>query len=768
MHRLMALVTVIVALSFNAWGQELRITSATVVRFASLEEGRRVLGARDEFIMAMSAYDRAARMGIARDNVSEEEFLKFSASCTLPWTAAEISSVSLALEALKPAARELKLDLPERILLVKSSGADAIESHPSHTRGEAIVIAARELAQPMDRLRSVVAHQVFHILTRRDPALRARLYELLGYRICEPIELPEPLNTYRITTPESPLLDHITTVTEQGKPVTVVPARTTFAFKHRDAPASAEETTVTQEGELWSVAPYLGRFPSSSRLRKALERKPFNYAHLNWRAFLALEQAGGGWRVRMERGGPVLVSPDWAPGQRVSEPTRAPEETLAGLFEVATVDPQRYPRSMKMLMREMELIASKAAEKYVSPDAISSATRDFDDDLDAIRRNKERMGLVSSLRVALIEHGKKIEQERASLRINGATEVRFASLDEGRALLATADEFTRQMSPYDRTWRMRTRQDPGEGEFRQFAAGCARAWSADDLKKMTATLGRVKKALGSLKLSLPKRVLLVKSSGAEESGCAYTRLNAIMVPEAWVRDWNEEALCRMLVHECFHVMSRHDPKLRSRLYAVIGFHPCRPVGMPASLASRMVTNPDSPLLDYYIILKSRKDGALIPAIPVLANFGFIEDRFGGGFVLYNGRCTSFIEVESSGERWRARTMFGEPVFVTQRTNFIQQVGRPNHPYLQPEEILAGNFETFVLDPQAIITFREMFASLSQKQIDAMSSATQDHPVQVRILEEMRRVFGRAQAREVASPAKKSASDRSDRSDGSDR
>jgi len=38
---------------------------------------------------------------------------------------------------------------------------------------------------------------------------------------------------------------------------------------------------------------------------------------------------------------------------------------------------------------------------------------------------------------------------------------------------------------------------------------------------------------------------------------------------------------KLLTHELFHILSRHNPALREKLYAVVGFHKCQELGFRA-------------------------------------------------------------------------------------------------------------------------------------------------------------------------------------------
>ena len=89
----------------------------TVVRFATAEQGRAVLGAQDDWIAATSAMQRAALMGMDPP-VHRRAFARFQAEQVLPWPADEQARWRRALQALVPAFEGLAVPLPADVLLV--------------------------------------------------------------------------------------------------------------------------------------------------------------------------------------------------------------------------------------------------------------------------------------------------------------------------------------------------------------------------------------------------------------------------------------------------------------------------------------------------------------------------------------------------------------------------------------------------------------------------------------------------------------------------
>ena len=87
MRNLFPMLMVVLALTGFSKAQ-IKLKDNTVVVFASVDEGKKILTARDDFIQRLSPFDRAARMKTDKD-ISEEVFLKFVGENVLTWTDAE-------------------------------------------------------------------------------------------------------------------------------------------------------------------------------------------------------------------------------------------------------------------------------------------------------------------------------------------------------------------------------------------------------------------------------------------------------------------------------------------------------------------------------------------------------------------------------------------------------------------------------------------------------------------------------------------------------
>ena len=94
-------------------GQAELVVGDTTLVFATVAEGRRVLGRRDDFVKQLSPFDRAVRLKTDRE-VSESEFLLFVRRQVLAWTEPEKDRISSALDSLRSPGNHIYKDRGRR------------------------------------------------------------------------------------------------------------------------------------------------------------------------------------------------------------------------------------------------------------------------------------------------------------------------------------------------------------------------------------------------------------------------------------------------------------------------------------------------------------------------------------------------------------------------------------------------------------------------------------------------------------------------------
>lgn len=209
----------------------------------------------------------------------------------------------------------------------------------------------------------------------------------------------------------------------------------------------------------------------------------------------------------------------------------------------------------------------------------------------------------------------------------------------------------------------------------------ALTWNAEQLKRYN--------------VPLPKEVLLIKVTGEICSDAAYTRSNAIVLPQKRLAT-DAKTLRKLIAHELFHIVSRHDRELRDRMYAIVGFKPVDEPTLPDWLAARKLTNPDAPSIDCFAQLKL--DDREVAVVPVLySRDDRFDERRGGSFFQYMN--FALMEIKRDRDRWVVvANDEGRPKFYSPRDlpDYFKKIGRNTQYIIHPEEVLADNFK-FMLD-----------------------------------------------------------------------
>ena len=192
--------------------------SAHEIEFASIEKARAVLGARDDFVARLSPFDRAARVKSAGD-VSEDEYLAFARAAAREWSNDERARLTMAFAVIGPKLDELVPELDVPILLIKTSGEE--EGGAGYTRANAVMLP--EALTDEGALERLLAHEIFHVVSRNNPELKHALYEAIGFKECGELALPPALAVRKMTNPDAPANEHCINVQVDGASAWAMP-----------------------------------------------------------------------------------------------------------------------------------------------------------------------------------------------------------------------------------------------------------------------------------------------------------------------------------------------------------------------------------------------------------------------------------------------------------------------------------------------------------------------------------------------------------------
>jgi hypothetical protein len=290
---------------------------------------------------------------------------------------------------------------------------------------------------------------------------------------------------------------------------------------------------------------------------------------------------------------------------------------------------------------------------------------------------------------------------QAQIKLSGDTTVTFATADEGRKVLTARDDFVRALSPFDRAARMKTAGEVSEKAFLEFVGRNVLDWTEAEKVLVVSALERLRTPFDRLAPPWPKAICFIKTTGKEEGEAAYTRDQAVVLPQNMLVP-DRPLSPRLIAHELFHVLSRSNPGLRDRLYQVIGFVKCPEIEFPEVLRDRKITNPDAPANDHCIRVQIA--GADVWAVPILYSRTERYDvRQGGEFLSYMASQLLLVNREGNSPVAKPVYVGSQPRLVDfdQVSGFYEQVGRNTEYTIHPEEILADNFTMLVMEDQNV-------------------------------------------------------------------
>ncbi|MEP1576008.1 hypothetical protein [Roseibium album] len=262
--------------------------------------------------------------------------------------------------------------------------------------------------------------------------------------------------------------------------------------------------------------------------------------------------------------------------------------------------------------------------------------------------------------------------------------LRFANFDEGRAIIATSDFYTQNLTDFDRRAKTRRLDHVNEADYLCNCARFVRAWSIAERNYLSELARHADLRLRELELNikLPDEIVLIKTTGEEEGGAnGYTRRNAIYL--------NQGSLSpNLFVHELFHIISRYNETRIREVYALLGFKPCNLITYDDPLR---ITNPDAPYLRYYLTVQIT-DGPVDVVMIMRAS----RPYSGGSFFKYYQKMLLVVEGEDDAKKVALRN--GRPWLLghSDPFNLYAYIGRSTDYNIHQEEISAVHFEMLML------------------------------------------------------------------------
>ena len=213
-HLLFTLAAFLVAMS----GMAQKTSTGIPYRFATQAEAQMLITDIDQHTNNLNQFDLDVRL--QTPNARKSQLLRLGMESTRSWSDADKAKVNKAFATIEAAIKKLKLKLsyPAEVIIMKTTmaeegGADA------YTRKNWIAIGEEALEKmPDEDFARLVAHELFHILTRTDWAFKKKVYDVIGFTVLDrPIVFPSDLMQKLISNPDVSQRDSYAPFTIDGQ-----------------------------------------------------------------------------------------------------------------------------------------------------------------------------------------------------------------------------------------------------------------------------------------------------------------------------------------------------------------------------------------------------------------------------------------------------------------------------------------------------------------------------------------------------------------------
>ena len=172
------------------------------LHYIDANEARTLLSKEDATTRQWSRFDYEARLG--KKGGTRQELMRFIADQARDWSKEDKQRMQEAADSLNShiKALNLSLTLPQEIRILKTTMAEE-GGAGGYTRMDYIVVEEQIARMKSQQASYLLAHELFHVLTRNNPDFREKMYKLIGFNIVpEEFEVPADLRDVVITNPD--------------------------------------------------------------------------------------------------------------------------------------------------------------------------------------------------------------------------------------------------------------------------------------------------------------------------------------------------------------------------------------------------------------------------------------------------------------------------------------------------------------------------------------------------------------------------------------
>ena len=280
------------------------------------------------------------------------------------------------------------------------------------------------------------------------------------------------------------------------------------------------------------------------------------------------------------------------------------------------------------------------------------------------------------------------------------TPLTFASQAETRQRIQEDDVWLQSASAFQRAATMgeaterAQKAPPTVARFKSFLATTALPWPQDELSRWQAVAKALAPRLDALQLAhKPQRVQLALTNGRDAANTPYTRGSVIYLPQGYASRSNSDL--ELLAHEYFHILTRENPALAQRIYALLGFSSAGELEWPVEWLPARIANPDAPFSRDVMALK--RGDSTVYVMPLLVAQRTVLQP---GETFFHVLDVRLLSVTPGTGKQPSRPLRGADgklqwTDVNEARDYLKRLGGNTAYVFHPEETAADNFAYLV-------------------------------------------------------------------------
>lgn len=202
---------------------EFVLQEGTVVVPVDGGRANELLTAEDDYTAVLSRFDMMSKTGSGSDSVTLADYFSRAVKTVKPWSEDDKKGLRKVVLSVNKKIKELglKLNMPPRIEVISSDMSNEGGAN-GYTRGNYIVLRNDMIEGTSGSYEGTFIHELFHIISRYDPAMSEKVYNTIGFKKCNEVPYPPEIADLRISNPDAPFNNFYITVKHNDKPVDVM------------------------------------------------------------------------------------------------------------------------------------------------------------------------------------------------------------------------------------------------------------------------------------------------------------------------------------------------------------------------------------------------------------------------------------------------------------------------------------------------------------------------------------------------------------------